>query len=291
MGGRIKRNEKPKPTDSTAITGISGSISQFSPVGILYRELLKAFGVIHSFDIPDITEFNFQRETNPLVLEKRRTGYVTAEFHEDPAVVLIRRLTDPKEWDQANYIQVKGLDGVSIPQNVSTPSSPIVLASDRFVIQQVNEVDEERVGPRYTFGNPMVYGHGRSARVFTYGGWLIDNIKDGSAQAQWTVAYNKYLRGSKCIQNKCFAEVYYRNKIRQGYLMHTNFTEDASQPSRAQFAFTFFVIRELTVNIEQIPTYKRVKPRGPATALPKDFDLQPQGTNPNLRYTPVPRTP
>jgi len=286
MGGRIKRGEKPKPTDATAITGISGSISAFSPVGILYRELLRAFGRTHAFDIPDITEFKFQRETNPLILEKRRRGYVTAEFHEDPAVVLIRRLTDPGEWDQANYIEVKGLDGVTLPQNKSTPSSPIVLASDRFVIQQVNEVDEERVGPRYTFGNPMIYGHGRSARVFTYGGWLIDNIKDGSAQAQWTVAYNKYLRGSKCIQNKCFAEVYYRNKIRQGYLMHTNLTEDASQPSRAQFAFTFFVIRELTVDIEQIPTYKRVKPVGPSTMLPREYAFPPPIHNP--RYSAVP---
>jgi len=267
MSQRSKKDQKPGVATEYAdvIAGISGEVSTFSPVGELYERILRARAVTRGFYLPMILGLEFQRDAEDLNTSKRMLGAAFAEFDNDPAVIVVRRLQNPSDDSfPATYRVIGGLDGNTDMATVYPSSSPVVIASDRFIIQQVSEVDEERLGPMYTFAQPLVYGVGRAGRIFTYGGWLVDNLKDGSAQAQWMEMYDRWLRGSKCIQNKCFAEIYYRDKIRRGYIMHTNLTEDASQPSRAQFAFTIFVVDELTISFSRIKRPEPVAQPGPA---------------------------
>ena len=279
MGEKIVPGQKPGPVTryNDVISGIGGEVS--GGLSQTLQEYQEGIGRINSWaftflkEVPDIVALSWQDiPEGDLFKQKLKTGYVFAEYEDDPAVLVIRRIQNPQEsGGQIQYRRVVGLDGMAAPA-VQYPSTlPIVLATDRFVLQQVSEVDDERVGPRYNFGTPLVYATGRSARIYTYGGWLVDNIRDGSAQAQWWVAYNKYMRGSKCIQNKCFAELYYRDKIRRGYIMHTNMSEDASQPNRAQFAFSLFVTSEATFSIHKLRVYDAPPPKGPSREIPANY--------------------
>lgn len=285
MAQRIKKDQRPGAITrhSQTITGLDGdTVSAGSP---LFNRWIRVI------PLPEITGLNFQRDVNEseLLRIKRRTGYVQGEYDSDPAVVVIRRLGNPQDhYRKASYRQIRGLDGVEA-EATGTPSAfPVVLATDRFIIQQVSEADEERLGPRYTFSVPVVYTIGRSSRIFTYGGWLIDNMVDGSGQAQWLNAYEKYMRGSKCIQNKCFAEVYYRDKIRRGYVMHTNMTEESTQPSRAQFAFTIFVISEHTFSIDVLHmAYAGVPPEGPSRQVPAEYEFLDEEGRDEFRTQPL----
>lgn len=280
MGQRITPGQKPGADSrySSVITGIAGDSSDGF---LILDDYEKDLGFIDWSLVPEaldsITALRWQNfPESDLLKEKSRTGYVFADYEDDPAVIVIRRIISPKDGiQQTQYRKINGLDGVS-SNTVTFPSTmPIVLATDRFIIQQVSEVDEERIGPRYNFGNPAVYALGRSARIYTYGGWLVDNIRDGSAQAQWWVAYNKYMRGSKCAQNKCFAEIYYRDKIRRGYIMHANMSEDSTAPSRAQFAFSFFVTSEASFSIGTgyIDAYDAIPPAGPSRETPSSYSV------------------
>jgi len=281
MGNRTKPGQKPGPLPryNDVVSGLGGDITG-SGLSQTLETYTRTAGRIDSWtwtaflrEFPKVRALRWQDvPESELFREKLNTGRVFADYDEDPAVLVIRRIKNPTESEaQVEYRKIIGLSGEASPAARRPSTLPIVLATDRFLIQQVSEVDDERIGPRYNFGTPLVYSVGRSARIYTYGGWLIDNIKDGSAQAQWWVAYNKYMRGSKCIQNKCFAEIYYRNKIRRGYLMHTNMSEDAAQPSRAQFAFSFFVTSEAFFSVKRVSAYDAPPPDGPSREVPADY--------------------
>lgn len=158
-----------------------------------------------------------------------------------PSVLVVRRVEtklDENEWLGGSRVVIESdlLEGI--------PTGEILCATDKFLLQQVNEQDEEKLGPMYTFGVPKVYCGGRVPKIYTYGGMLVDNSLDGSAKSLWMSMYNDYLRGSKCVRSGAVAELYFRDQIRVGYLVHTNLIEDSNIPTQSQFAFGMFVIHE-----------------------------------------------
>lgn len=169
----------------------------------------------------------------------------------DPSVLVIRKIEQDADNTFSAFRKLRVLESSVERSAVLASGGDVLLATDKFLLQQVTESDEEKMGPSYTFGQVKLFCGGRNPKMYTYGGHLVESDAGGSAKAQWMDIYDRYLRGSKCVRNNAFAELYYRDQIRRGYLLHTNLTESSQQPNRAQFAFSMHVILEASTAIEQ----------------------------------------
>lgn len=179
-----------------------------------------------------------------ILRHRDRLGETQTETITDPAVLVVRKIALDAASSYASYRSLKifesGLDRTA----ARASGGDVLFATDHFLLQQITESDEEKIGPTYTFGQVKLFCGGRNPKMYSYGGHLVDNSIDGSAKSQWMDAYNRFLRGSVCVRNNAFVELYYRDQIRRGYLLHTNLTESSQQPNRAQFAFSMHVIAE-----------------------------------------------
>jgi len=188
-----------------------------------------------------------------ILKHRRRIGESQTDTVEDPAVLVIRKIELAPDATLTAFRRIFGTIETGLHESAKLASGGDVLfATDHFLLQQVTESDEEKIGPTYTFGQVKLFCGGRNPKMYSYGGHLVDNSIEGSAKAQWMDVYDRYLRGSKCVQNDAFAELYYRDQIRRGYLLHTNLTESSQAPNRAQFAFSMHVIAEMSTAIEQL---------------------------------------
>lgn len=187
-----------------------------------------------------------------ILRRRRRIGESQAETITDPAVLVVRKIELSPDASLSAFRRIGILDtGLDRTAKLAS-GGDVLFATDHFLLQQVTESDEEKIGPTYTFGQVKLFCGGRNPKMYSYGGHLVDNSLDGSAKAQWMDVYDRYLRGSKCVRNNAFAELYYRDQIRRGYLLHTNLTESSQQPNRAQFAFSMHVIAEASTAVEQL---------------------------------------
>ncbi len=184
-------------------------------------------------------------ERDMAILRRRdRLGETQTETITDPAVLVVRKIALDVDSSYASYRRLRVFESGLTQQAVLASGGDVLFATDHFILQQVTESDDEKIGPTYTFGQVKLFCGGRNPKMYSYGGHLVDNSIDGSAKSQWMDVYNRFLRGSKCVQNNAFVELYYRDQIRRGYLLHTNLTESSQQPNRAQFAFSMHVIAE-----------------------------------------------
>ncbi len=117
----------------------------------------------------------------------------------------------------------------------------LVFISDHFIIEQMAEVDREKINPMYTFGNAVVYTNGRTHRVYSYAGSLVDNTEDGSSIQQWWQTYEKFMRGSRCVDAGLEIEMQYRDRLRRGLMLQTNMSRQGIDQNRATFGFSMLV--------------------------------------------------
>jgi hypothetical protein len=186
-----------------------------------------------------------------IMRRRSRIGESQADTVVDPAVLVVRKLAVSPDGSFGSFRRSKILEASLEWNAVLASNHDVLFATDHFLLQQATESDEEKIGPTYTFGQVKLFCGGRNPKMYSYGGHLVDNSIDGSAKAQWMDVYDRFLRGSKCVRNNAFAELYYRDQIRRGYLLHTNITEASQQPNRAQFAFSMHVIAEASTAVEQ----------------------------------------
>jgi hypothetical protein len=187
-----------------------------------------------------------------ILYRRRRIGESQADTVVDPAVLVIRKIELDSDASLSAFRRTRILEGSLEREAVLASGGDILFATDQFLLQQTTESDEEKLGPTYTFGQVKLFCGGRNPKMYTYGGNLVDNSIDGSAKAKWMDAYDRYLRGSQCVRNNAFGELYWRDQIRRGYLLHTNLTESANAPNRAEFAFSMHVIAEASTAVEQL---------------------------------------
>ncbi len=132
------------------------------------------------------------------------------------------------------------------------PVGKIVFASDDFIVDVIQETDQERYSVSYTFADPVVQAasEGRQPRLYTYAGTLLINGVLGSALARWLPAWETWLRATANLRGAdrratpWVAEISYRDQFRRGYLVNTAFERSSELPGRASFSLTLFVVHE-----------------------------------------------
>jgi len=250
MTNRITRSED---IVAAAFSGFGGVGSAIAGGASLVAQRLREERQILACHIAGsgLIQQSVSDEDLEILRRRRQIGETQSDSIMDPSILVVRKIELEPDSSLSAFRRTGIYESVLMRDAVLASGGDILFATDRFLLQHVSESDEERLGPTYTFGQGKLFCGGRNPKMYTYGGHLVDNSIEGSAKAQWMDAYDRFLRGSKCVRNNAFAELYYRDQIRRGYLLHTNLTESSQQPNRAQFAFSMHVIAELSTAVEQ----------------------------------------
>lgn len=128
----------------------------------------------------------------------------------------------------------------------------IVFATDDFIVDAVQESDQERVSTAYTFSVPFieVAPNGRMPRIYTYSGILLENSREGSALSRLISSWELYLRATNFLRGAArrrlpyIATLEYRDQIRRGYPISMAYEDSSTKPNEHPFSLSMFIVHE-----------------------------------------------
>jgi hypothetical protein len=109
-----------------------------------------------------------------------------------------------------------------------------------FLLQQVGEERMEKQQILETFGEPYIFLFGERARVMTFAGVLL-NTFDFNWEAEWWENYEKYLRGTRCIENDARVFLSFDQTLVSGYIIGASSSKNTQEPNHVNFQFTMFL--------------------------------------------------
>jgi len=109
-----------------------------------------------------------------------------------------------------------------------------------FLLQSVAESREEKSQIVETFGEPYIFFYGERPRIIQCQGTLL-NSEDFNWRAEWWENYEKYLRGTKCVQNKTRVLLAWDDIVVQGYFLSASASESSEAPLLVSFSFQLFL--------------------------------------------------
>lgn len=145
-------------------------------------------------------------------------------------------------------IQVRTADGRNIPlidaggepwdpNNISLGYTNMYT---NFLLQSISEQRSEKMQVIQTFGEPFIFFFGEHPRVISGSGILI-NTEDFNWRAEFWENYDKYLRGTRCVQTKTRITLQWDDILIEGYFIKANAEESATKPNQVEFDFQIFL--------------------------------------------------
>jgi len=128
---------------------------------------------------------------------------------------------------------------------------------NNFALFQVNELRDQIVRVHNNFGGAWsAFFFGEKPRVYSFAGFFLDSPQYPYYQ-EFTVAYEKYLSGRRCIQNKMTMKLAYDGKIIDGYILSVETVTKSESPYHKAFNFTVLVSNERFFRYNYITPYDR----------------------------------
>lgn len=154
-------------------------------------------------------------------------------------------------------IQVHTPDGRNIPLvdsggSIFDSQNPNVAYSENysnFLMQSVAEQRAEKMQIIQTFGEPYVFFFGEQPRMIAVSGILL-NTEDFNWRAEFWENYDKYLRGTKCVQSTTRAILSWDDIVVEGYFIKADAAEDASNNNVVKISFQILLTNY--ANVSQI---------------------------------------
>jgi len=109
-----------------------------------------------------------------------------------------------------------------------------------FLIQQIQENRMEKQQIVETFGEDYIFFFGERPRFLQVQGILL-NTKSFDWKNEFWHNYEKYLRGTKLVENNARLYLYFDDVVVEGYLVAANTTQGADNPHMLPFNFQMFV--------------------------------------------------
>jgi hypothetical protein len=109
-----------------------------------------------------------------------------------------------------------------------------------FLLQNIVDDRQEKHQILETFGEPYIFLFGERPRIMGFQGVLI-NSKDFNWEAEWWANYDRFLRGTKCVENDAMVFLQFDNTIIGGYVLNANATKNAQERHWLQLQFNIFV--------------------------------------------------
>jgi hypothetical protein len=127
-----------------------------------------------------------------------------------------------------------------------------------FTLMTIQEERKEKFQIMETFGENFVFFFGQEPRFISCGGLLV-NTADFPWRATWLENYDKYLRGTKCAENKARVYLSWDDIMVEGYLVSTQSNDTVTEPNTIPFSFVMLLTgyTSLTaMNLGSLATYK-----------------------------------
>jgi len=145
------------------------------------------------------------------------------------------------------------------PSGAINVDAPIAKYSD-FVMQSVQEADNERTQIALSSDAPKLYAFGKQHQFFIYQGFVIDTYLDKPRDLDTTLSSTHHdgrgltkllsfmdeARIYACARNRTIVELTYANRIVYGAFTQCAVTHDANALHTYQVVLSFFVTSALT---------------------------------------------
>lgn len=140
-----------------------------------------------------------------------------------------------------SQVNVTGIDvGRAFTGALNATSGSIATYSNNFLIQQTNEVREEKFQLLETFGQNFIFFYGERPRFFDVTGILI-NANSHMWEREWWLNYETYLRGTRSVENQALVRLHVDNVAITGFILTANSSKLATQPRQVQFSFRMLI--------------------------------------------------
>ena len=109
----------------------------------------------------------------------------------------------------------------------------------KFFLQGISEQDMEKAHIVETFGSYWVRLFGRKPRVFSFSGMLL-SAPGENWEAAWDMLYDRYLRGTRCVEMGTQAQMTYGGKSVYGYVL--GYSKDINAVNENGVGFNFSML-------------------------------------------------
>jgi hypothetical protein len=133
-----------------------------------------------------------------------------------------------------------------------------------FLIQSIQQQRAEKKQIVETFGEPYVFFFGQHPVMLQIQGVLL-NTEDFNWRAEFMENYDKYLRGTACVQNKTRVYLSWDTIVTEGYILDCTTQEVSAERHWLNFSFTMFLTNYADVSPIGLSDFPR----------PAEFQLDP----------------
>lgn len=109
-----------------------------------------------------------------------------------------------------------------------------------FILQGVQEQRVEKQQIVETFGEDYIFFFGERPRIMTFSG-VLPNTRDFNWKNEFLENYERYLRGTRLVEQNARLYIYFDDLVIEGYLIQSNVNYDAMTPYHVQFQFQMYV--------------------------------------------------
>jgi hypothetical protein len=113
-------------------------------------------------------------------------------------------------------------------------------ANHNFILQGVTESRQEKVQVMETFGDDFVFFYGQKPVTLVVQGVLF-NTKDFNWKNEFLANYDRFLRGTKCVENRTRVFLGWDDVLAQGYILDLQVSQTSQDPNVVSFAFTMLL--------------------------------------------------
>ncbi len=125
-----------------------------------------------------------------------------------------------------------------------------------FLIQTVQEDRREKQQIVETFGDAYIFFFGEAPRLLNVQGLLL-NTADFNWRAEWWENYERYFRGTRCVEYGARIFLFYDDIIAEGYILSANAVDNAAQPEVIPLNFQMFVTGYMNMSLIGDPNFPR----------------------------------
>jgi len=165
-------------------------------------------------------------------------------------------------------MRVVQADGTEIPLFDSSDSAGTSNRYSNFLLQSVQEQRMEKQQIVETFGDPYIYFFGEAPRFINCSAILLNTL-DFNWRAEWWQNYDKYLRGTKLVEQGARCYLFYDEIVLEGYIVSAAAVETAEQPYFVQLQFQMFLTNYANISLIGDPFY----PTRDSAQVPEGIDL------------------
>jgi len=127
-----------------------------------------------------------------------------------------------------------------------------------FIIQTVEEQRAEKQQIVDTFGDTYIFFYGEQPRIISFSGVLV-NTTDFNWRSQFWHNYDKFLRGTKLVEQNARAYISFDSVVVEGYPLSVNAVDNSENPYLVQFSMQLFVTNYYDFSPIGLPYYYRGK--------------------------------